>query len=88
MLYIIMLLQDKFTALIYAAIRGHTDVVQVLLSRQDVGIHMTDKVIIRWVLWESVSEPNLSYLECQIWVNFPSSDHNNWGVWHLDSVYT
>ena len=28
----------------YAAVGGHTDVVQVLLSRQDVDINMRDKV--------------------------------------------
>ena len=38
------MLQDKLTALMAAAAGGHTDVVQVLLSRQDVGTNMTDKV--------------------------------------------
>ena len=37
-------LQDKATALVWAAIAGHTDVVQVLLSRQDVDINIRDKV--------------------------------------------
>ena len=39
-------LQDKTTALMYAARGGHTDVVQVLLSRQDVDIDMRDEVTI------------------------------------------
>ena len=37
-------LQIKLTSLMYAAEGGHTDVVQVLLSRQDVDINMRDKV--------------------------------------------
>ena len=37
-------LQDNHTALMFAALKGHTDVVQVLLSRQDVDINMRDKV--------------------------------------------
>ena len=37
-------LQDKLTSLMLAALGGHTDVVQVLLSRQDVDINMRDKV--------------------------------------------
>ena len=40
------MLQDKLTALMCAAVGGHTEVVQLLLSRQDVNINMTDKVII------------------------------------------
>ena len=39
------MLQDKRTALMCAAVGGHTEVVQLLLSRQDVNINMTDKVI-------------------------------------------
>ena len=38
------MLQDGHTALMFAAAGGHTDVVKVLLSRQDVGTNMTDKV--------------------------------------------
>ena len=38
------LLQDQRTPLMYAAVGGHIDVVQVLLSRQDVDINMRDKV--------------------------------------------
>lgn len=37
-------MQDNDTALMYGAMRGHTDVVQVLLSRQDVDINMRNKV--------------------------------------------
>ena len=37
-------LQDKATALMRAAVEGHTDVVQVLLSRQDVDINTRDEV--------------------------------------------
>ena len=37
-------LQDKATSLMCAARGGHTDVVQVLLSREDVDINMRDKV--------------------------------------------
>ena len=37
-------LQDKDTALMCAALEGHTDVVQILLSRQDVDINMRDEV--------------------------------------------
>ena len=37
-------LQDNDTALMYAALKGHTDVVQVLLSRQDLDINMRNKV--------------------------------------------
>ena len=37
-------LQNKATPLMCAALEGHTDVVQVLLSRQDVDINMRDKV--------------------------------------------
>ena len=37
-------LQDKLTPLMCAAEGGHTDVVQVLLSQQDVDINMRDKV--------------------------------------------
>ena len=39
------MLQDKYTALMCVAGRGHTEVVQLLLSRQDVDINMRDKVI-------------------------------------------
>ena len=38
------MLQDKYTALMCAAARGHTDVVQLLLSKQDVDINLRDKV--------------------------------------------
>ena len=38
------MLQDKCTALMFAAGAGHTDVVQLLMSRKDVDINMTDKV--------------------------------------------
>ena len=37
-------LQNNNTALMYAAAKGHTDVVQVLLSRQDMDINMRNKV--------------------------------------------
>ena len=37
-------LQNKATALICAAEGGHTDVIQVLLSRQDVDINVRDEV--------------------------------------------
>ena len=36
----------QITALMCAAVGGHTEVVQLLLSRQDVNINMRDKVII------------------------------------------
>ena len=38
------MLQDKRTALMYAAVERHIDVVQLLLSRQDVKVNMRDKV--------------------------------------------
>ena len=38
------LLQDKRTALMHAAVGGHTDVVLILLSRQDMDMNMRDKV--------------------------------------------
>ena len=37
-------LQYKLTPLMYAAGEGHTDVVQVVLSQQDVDINMRDEV--------------------------------------------
>ena len=37
-------LQYKLTSLMWAAVGGHTDVAQVLLSRQDVDINMRDEV--------------------------------------------
>ena len=37
-------LQDKLTPLMWATVRGHKDVVQVLLSQQDVDINMRDEV--------------------------------------------
>ena len=43
-------LQDKTTALMRAAVEGHTDVVQVLLSQQDVDINMRDEVCQKWAL--------------------------------------
>ena len=38
------MLQDKHTALMCAAVGGHTEVVQLLLSRQNLDINMRDKV--------------------------------------------
>ena len=37
-------MQDKHTALMCAAVGGHTDVVQILLSQQDLDINGRDKV--------------------------------------------
>ena len=37
-------LQYKATPLMCAAVEGHTDVVQILLSQQDVDINMKDEV--------------------------------------------
>ena len=45
--------QEKATPLMCAAGGGHTDVVQVLLSRQDVDINMRDEVCpsqLKWTL--------------------------------------
>ena len=53
-------LQDKLTPLMCAAVGGPADVVQVLLSRQDVDINMRDKVCRsqwEWTLTTGPPEP-------------------------------
>ena len=42
----IIFLQNKDTALNYAALGGHTDVVQVLLSRNDLNTGLRNKVLL------------------------------------------